>query len=100
MAWDMAGVEPLSFSHVITSVGAVIGVAGRINSRTPLASTQAAGGNHAEVEAQDALFNLPLTTDFQIHIAEKLIKREERFDRVVLDKKITSREHFYKTLPN
>ena len=54
---------------------------------------------NAEVEAQDALFNLPLTTDFQIHIAEKLIKREERFDRVVLDKKITSREHFYKTLP-
>ena len=53
----------------------------------------------AELQAQDALFSLPLTTDFQIELAGKLIEREERFDRVVLDKKVTSREHFYKTLP-
>ena len=42
MAWDMAGVDPLSFSQVITSDGAVTGGSGRISSRTPLASTQAA----------------------------------------------------------
>ena len=40
-----------------------------------------------------------LTTLYQIDLAKKLIDREERFDRVVLDKKIDSRENYFKSLP-
>jgi hypothetical protein len=32
-------------------------------------------------------------------LAQKLIDRDERFDRVVLDKKIESREQYFKLLP-
>ena len=41
----------------------------------------------AELQAQDALFSTTLTLQFQNELVEKLLKREERFDRVVLDKK-------------
>ena len=53
----------------------------------------------AEAKAQDALFSISLTASYQIDLAKKLLAREERFDRVVLDKKIDSRENYFKTLP-
>lgn len=51
-----------------------------------------------ELKAQDELFSIHLTAKFQIELAEKLLQREERFDRIVLDKKIESREAYYKML--
>jgi RNA polymerase primary sigma factor len=53
----------------------------------------------AETEAMDMLFSIAFTKDFQRELAQKLIDRDERFDRVVLDKKIESREQFFKLLP-
>ncbi len=51
-----------------------------------------------ELKAQDELFSIHLTAKFQIDLAEQLLQREERFDRIVLDKKIESREAYYKML--
>ncbi|MDR3144628.1 MAG: RNA polymerase subunit sigma, partial [Puniceicoccales bacterium] len=51
-----------------------------------------------ELRAQDELFSIHLTAEFQIDLAEKLLCREERFDRIVLDKKIESREAYYTML--
>ena len=53
----------------------------------------------AELRAQDALFSTTLTLEFQNNIIQKLLNREERFDRVVLDKKIDSRETYFNSLP-
>ncbi|MGF1483799.1 MAG: RNA polymerase sigma factor RpoD [Opitutales bacterium] len=53
----------------------------------------------AEQAALDTLFSVGITNAFQIELARKLINREERFDRVVLDKKVDSRENFFKNLP-
>ncbi|MBC2593093.1 RNA polymerase sigma factor RpoD [Ruficoccus amylovorans] len=53
----------------------------------------------AEQKAADVLFSVGLTTIYQIDLAKKLLDREERFDRVVLDKKIESRENYFKSLP-
>jgi len=53
----------------------------------------------AELRAQDALFSTALTLEFQNDVVQKLLKREERFDRVVLDKKIESREAYFNSLP-
>ncbi len=53
----------------------------------------------AELRAQDALFSTALTLEFQNNVVEKLLNREERFDRVVLDKKIESREAYFNSLP-
>ncbi|MEO0794465.1 MAG: RNA polymerase sigma factor RpoD [Verrucomicrobiota bacterium] len=53
----------------------------------------------AESKALDVLFSVGLTTTYQIDLAKKLIDRDERFDRVVLDKKIESREAYFKALP-
>lgn len=54
----------------------------------------------AENRAMDTLFSVAFTKDFQRELAQKLLDRDERFDRIVLDKKIESREQFFKTLPN
>ncbi len=54
----------------------------------------------AEARAQNALFSVSLTAAFQNDIVRKLLTREERFDRVVLDKKIDSREAYFKSLPD
>lgn len=54
---------------------------------------------NAEQRAQDALFSTTLTLEFQNDIVRKLLNREERFDRVVLDKKIDSRETYFNSLP-
>jgi len=53
----------------------------------------------AELKAQDALFSTALTLEFQNDLVQKLLNREERFDRVVLDKKIESREAYFNSLP-
>jgi RNA polymerase primary sigma factor len=53
---------------------------------------------NAELQAQDELFSIHLTAEFQINLAERLLQREERFDRIVLDKKIESREVYYRIL--
>ena len=53
----------------------------------------------AELKTQNALFSTALTLEFQNNIIQKLINREERFDRVVLDKKIDSREAYFQSLP-
>ena len=53
----------------------------------------------AELRAQDALFSTVLTLEFQNNLVQKLLNREERFDRVVLDKKIESREAYFNSLP-
>lgn len=54
----------------------------------------------AEQEAQSVLFSIGLTYEYQVELAEKLFKREERFDRVVLDKKIDNRENYFKAIPD
>lgn len=53
----------------------------------------------AEQKAQDELFSVRFTADYQLNIAEKLLARDERFDQIVLDKKIESREAYYTMLP-
>lgn len=54
----------------------------------------------AEQKAQSILFSVGLTSEFHIDLARRLINREERFDRVVLDKKVDSRENYFKMLPH
>ncbi len=53
----------------------------------------------AEARAMDHLFSIAFTRNFQRELAQKLLDRDERFDRVVLDKKIESREAYFKQLP-
>ncbi len=53
----------------------------------------------AETKAQKELFSVGLASAFIVDLAKKLLNREERFDRVVLDKKIDSRENYFKNLP-
>ncbi|MFP4283479.1 MAG: RNA polymerase sigma factor RpoD [Opitutales bacterium] len=53
----------------------------------------------AELKAQDELFSIAFTAPFQKELGQKLLDREERFDRIVLDKKIESREAYFKSLP-
>ncbi|MDR2981616.1 MAG: hypothetical protein LBV12_05145, partial [Puniceicoccales bacterium] len=53
----------------------------------------------AEIRALDFLFSVWITLPFQLDIAKKLISKEERFDRVVLDKKVESRDAYFKGLP-
>jgi len=53
----------------------------------------------AESRAMEVLFSTGFTCAFQLDLAQKLNNREERFDRIVLDKKIESREAFFKNLP-
>jgi len=52
----------------------------------------------AEIAALKRIYSVSLTASFHLKICQKLIDREERFDRVVLDKKIDSREAYFKLL--
>ena len=52
----------------------------------------------AEIAALKRIYAVSLTATFHLEICQKLIDREERFDRVVLDKKIDSREGYFKVL--
>lgn len=54
---------------------------------------------HAEQKATKALFSIALTNQFQIDLAKKLLQKEERFDKIVLDKKVESREIYFAELP-
>ena len=52
----------------------------------------------AETAALKIIYSVSLTNEFQLEICKKLLEREERFDRVVLDKKIDSREAYFRSL--
>ncbi|MEX2044939.1 MAG: sigma-70 family RNA polymerase sigma factor, partial [Opitutus sp.] len=53
----------------------------------------------AELKAQEALFMAAAIGGYIGTLGAKLLNREERFDRVVIDKKIDSREAYFKSLP-
>ncbi len=53
----------------------------------------------AELHAQDVLFSCWLTLPYQLDLGRKLLRKEERFDKVVIDKKVDSRDAYYKALP-
>jgi len=53
----------------------------------------------AEQKAQEELFSVALMAEFTIDLAEKLLNRDERFDRIVIDKKIENREAYFQDLP-
>jgi len=53
----------------------------------------------AELKAQEALFEAAAIGNYIGTIGRRLLNREERFDRVVIDKKIDSREGYFKALP-
>ena len=53
----------------------------------------------AEIEVSKNLHRFGFITDLYLELAEKLNKGKERFDRVILDKKIESRERYMKGLP-
>ena len=54
---------------------------------------------NAELKAQEALFQASAIGKYIGTLGAKLLNREERFDRVVIDKKIDSREAYFKSLP-
>ncbi len=54
---------------------------------------------NAELKAQTALFEAAVVGGYIGTLGAKLLNREERFDRIVIDKKIDSREAYFKGLP-
>ncbi len=53
----------------------------------------------AEIEVSKNLHKFGFIADSYLELADKLDKGKERFDRVILDKKIESRERYMKGLP-
>ncbi len=53
----------------------------------------------AELSVQKYLHRFGFIAESYLDLADKLIKGKERFDRVILDKKIESRERYMKILP-
>ena len=53
----------------------------------------------AELRAQCFLFSCWLTLPYQLALAHKVLRKDERFDKVVVDKKVESRDAYYKMLP-
>ena len=53
----------------------------------------------AEITVQKFLHRFGFVTQSYLDLADKLMRGKERFDRVILDKKIESRERYMKTLP-
>ena len=53
----------------------------------------------AEIEVAKQLHLFGFTAECYLELADKLTKGKERFDRVILDKKIESRERYMKILP-
>ncbi|MEI7652178.1 MAG: sigma-70 family RNA polymerase sigma factor [Verrucomicrobiota bacterium] len=53
----------------------------------------------AELRAQYYLFSCWLTLPYQLDLAHKVLLKEERYDRVVVDKKVESRDAYYTFLP-
>jgi RNA polymerase primary sigma factor len=54
---------------------------------------------NAELKAQEALFQATAVGAYIGNLGQRLLNREERFDRIVIDKKIDSREAYFKSLP-
>jgi len=54
---------------------------------------------NAELKAQEALFQASAVGGYIATLGAKLLNREERFDRIVIDKKIESRDVYFKNLP-
>jgi RNA polymerase primary sigma factor len=54
---------------------------------------------NAELKAQTALFEASVIGGHIGDLGAKLLTREERFDRIVIDKKIESRDAYFKALP-
>jgi RNA polymerase primary sigma factor len=54
---------------------------------------------NAELKAQEALFQAAAIGAYIAKLGAKLLNREERFDRIVIDKKIESRDAYFKALP-
>ncbi|HEY5792327.1 MAG TPA: RNA polymerase sigma factor region1.1 domain-containing protein, partial [Chthoniobacterales bacterium] len=53
----------------------------------------------AELRVQDTLYRFGFTARAHLELSQKLLDLRERFDRVILDKKIDSRERYMKALP-
>ncbi len=53
----------------------------------------------AELTAQEVLFEVAIVGKYIAGLGQKLIDRTERFDRIVIDKKIESRDAYFKNLP-
>ncbi len=53
----------------------------------------------AELKVQEILYQFGFISRAHLDLAQKLIDMRERFDRVILDKKIESRERYMKALP-
>ena len=53
----------------------------------------------AELKVQELLYGFGFVARAHIDLAQKLMDQRERFDRVILDKKIESRERYMKLLP-
>ncbi|WP_319800603.1 RNA polymerase sigma factor RpoD [Luteolibacter flavescens] len=53
----------------------------------------------AEIEVAKQLHLFGFVSECYLELADKLLKGKERFDRVILDKKIESRERYMKILP-
>ncbi len=54
---------------------------------------------NAELKAQEALFQASIIGGYIATLGARLLNREERFDRIVIDKKIESRDAYFKGLP-
>src|SRR5471032_1583788 len=54
---------------------------------------------NAELKAQEVLFHASAIGAYIAKLGAKLLNREERFDRIVIDKKIESRDAYFKSLP-
>ncbi len=53
----------------------------------------------AELKVQETLYRFGFIARAHLDLAQKLMDQRERFDRVILDKKIESRERYMKALP-
>jgi len=53
----------------------------------------------AESRMQDVLYRFGIVAHAHVDMAQRLLDSRERFDRVIQDKKIESRERYLKTLP-
>jgi RNA polymerase primary sigma factor len=53
----------------------------------------------AELRAQEFLFSCWLTLPYQLDLAFKVLRKEVRYDMVVIDKKVESRDAYYAMLP-
>ncbi len=54
---------------------------------------------NAELKAQTALFDAAFIGQYVGTLGARLLTREDRFDRLVIDKKIESRDAYFKSLP-